>query len=169
MPPAAVALAVVDVPLTDPRALDPALKTGAYLPNLRAVRAARGRGADEALRRDRDGWVATGATSNLVAVVGGRIVTPAIAAGIRPGVTRARLLALAATAGHPIDERSLTDAELVGADALVITSSIRGVVPVADLTLGDARRAWSGPDPIARSLIGAYDEYVAEVATRGAG
>ncbi len=134
------------------------------------MRAARARGADEALRRDRDGWVATGATSNLVAVVGGRIVD----AGDRRGHPARRdprpLLALwPATAGHPIDERSLTDAELVGADALVITSSIRGVVPVADLTLGDARRAWSGPDPIARSLIGAYDEYVAEVATRGAG
>ncbi|MCE9573811.1 MAG: aminotransferase class IV, partial [Deltaproteobacteria bacterium] len=123
----------------------------------------------EGLRRDRDGRIATGATSNLIAIVAGRIVTAPLRAGIRPGVTRARALALAAARGHGVDERDLTDAELVGADAVLIASSIRGLVPAHALVVGEARRQWSGPDPIARALVGAYDEYVAEVATRAAG
>jgi branched-subunit amino acid aminotransferase/4-amino-4-deoxychorismate lyase len=168
-PPAALTVAVVDHPLGDPRTLDPALKTGAYLPNLRALRAGQRRGADEALRRDRAGRIATGATSNLIAIVAGRVVAPPRAAGIRPGVTRARVLALAGARGLVVEERDLDDAELVGADGLLIASSIRGVVPVGALVLAGPARQWSGPDPIGAALVAAYDQYVAEVATRAAG
>lgn len=146
--PAPIAIAVVDVPLSDPRTLDPSIKTGSYLPNLRAQRAARATGADEGVRLTIDGAVATGATSNLFAVIGGTLVTPPLALGIRDGVTRARVVAVT-------DARELRFGpdELAAADEVFVTSSIRGVAPAGRT------------GPRTREIAHAYLAF----ATRGAG
>jgi branched-chain amino acid aminotransferase len=152
-----LALALVDVPLSDPRTLDPSLKTGSYLPNRRALAAARAQGADEAVRLGPGGAVASGATSNLFAVIDGALVTPPLALGVRDGVTRARVRALAPDAV----ERAFGPEALARASEAFVTSSIRGVAPAASLA---GVVGWPAPGPRAREIAEAYLAF----ASRGA-
>lgn len=112
-----------------------------YLPNLLALREAKRRGAQEALFVDAGGHVLEGASSNVFVVAGGRLATPPVAAGILPGITRAHVLAAAAALGIPCDERALSLDELLAADEVFVTSSIRellSVVRVDERTVGGA-------------------------------
>jgi branched-chain amino acid aminotransferase len=164
-------LALVDRPLPDPRALDPSLKTGSYLPSLLALRDARAIGADEAVRTGPGGAIAEGATSNLFAVVAGTVVTPPAALGIRAGVTRARVLDLARAVGVAAAERILTPAALAGAGEVFITSSLRGIAAAGCLVdaVGDELAVWPAPGPVTARLAAAYARFLGEVARGGAG
>lgn len=128
--PLEVTLAVVDWPVAR-RARGH--KTLAYLDSVIAKELARAAGADEAVRLDADERVVECATSNVFAVLGGTVVTPPTDRGALPGVVRARLLALCASAGIASRVRDLTVRDLRGADELFVTSSLRGVVPVVRL------------------------------------
>jgi branched-chain amino acid aminotransferase len=133
-----------------PAGADPAAKTGAHLPHVLAVRAARAAGAHEALLLDGRGFVTEGASSNVFAVRAGRLLTPPLAAGILPGVTRGLVLALARERGVPCQESPLTAAELEGADEVFITSTVREMVPVT--RLGEKRVGRGEPGPVTRAL-----------------
>ena len=115
------------------RALDPAAKTGNYMNNLLALDEARGEGADDAILLNDAGEVTEATTSNVYLVVDGRPATPRLAAGILKGTTRSRVLALAAAAGEPIEERRIGAAELRRASEIFLSSSVRGVLPVVTL------------------------------------
>jgi len=123
--PRELSLAIVDWPIA--RRARPARKTLSFLDHLIARKLAADAGADEAVRLDADGHVAECATANIFAVIAGTVVTPP-AAGILPGVTRARVLAHT----HGV-ERVLTVPELRAADEIFVTSALRGVVPVTAL------------------------------------
>lgn len=153
-----VALAVVAVERTSPRALDPSIKSGNYLNNILALAEARRRGAHEAILLNVEGKVAEGSTSNLFVALGGRLATPPLAAGILPGVTRRRVIELCAAAGIDAVERDFTVADLATADEAFLTSSIRGVLPVASI---DDRPLPGAPGPLSRRLVAAYDDFVA--------
>jgi branched-chain amino acid aminotransferase len=147
---------VAAVLLGDPRpaAADPGAKTGAHLPHVLAVRAARAAGAHEAVLVDGRGFVTEGATSNVFAVRRGRLVTPPLAAGILPGVTRGVVLALAREAGVLADESPLAAAELEGAEEVFITSTTREIVPVT--RLGERPVGKGAPGPVTRALHRAF-------------
>jgi branched-chain amino acid aminotransferase len=133
---------------------EPAAKTGARLAHARAQRAAREAGAHEALFLGSDGTVTEGASSNLFAVRGGRLLTPPLEAGLLAGVTRAVVLRLARAAGLPVTEERLDPAALRTADELFITSTAREVLPVVRLEgapVGDGR-----PGPVTRRLHAAF-------------
>jgi branched-chain amino acid aminotransferase len=157
-----IAVRVVGVERTSPRALDPAIKSGNYLNNILALAEARRAGADEAVLCDAAGRVAEGATSNTWCVRGGEALTPPLAVGLLPGITRWRLLQLAAAAGIPCREAELRGADLRDADELFITSSIRGVLPVSRI---DDRVLPVGA--ITRRLAALYEGFLGRVA-RGA-
>ncbi len=125
-------------------------KLGNYLASALALRTARDAGAEEALVVNREGLVVEGPTSNLFAVLKGELVTPPLEAGILAGITRGRVLALAAEQGIAVRFRALTIAELQQADELFLTSTIREIVPVVrvdGLTIGDGK-----PSEITRKL-----------------
>jgi branched-chain amino acid aminotransferase len=125
-------------------------KVSNYLSNLLAIREAKTRGAQEALTVDARGHVVEGATSNVFVVRGGRIATPPEDAGILAGITRAHVLAAAAVAGSPVEQRVLTPDDLYAADEVFITSSIRELLPVVrvdDRVVGEGR-----PGPVVRDL-----------------
>ncbi|HEY3498692.1 MAG TPA: aminotransferase class IV [Polyangiaceae bacterium] len=105
-------------------------KVSNYLIAVLATRAAEQSGAEESLVLDRAGRVAEGSTSNVFFVKDGVLVTPPEEAGILLGITRDKLLGLAAEWGVPVELRSFLPAELLGADEAFITSSIREVAPV---------------------------------------
>jgi branched-chain amino acid aminotransferase len=124
-------LEIVGVERTSPRAVDPALKSGNYLNSILALAEARRAGAYEALMCDAQGRVAEGSTSNLFIVRAGRVETPASEVGLLAGITRHRIMGLARDAGLEVTERTLMPADVRTADEVFITSSIRGILPIA--------------------------------------
>jgi branched-chain amino acid aminotransferase len=104
-------------------------KVGNYLVAILAMRAARDAGASEALIVDAGGRVVEGASSNVFAVVDGRLVTPPEDDGILLGITRRLVLEVAREQGLPVELRSLTVDELYAADEAFVSSSIRELLP----------------------------------------
>jgi len=89
-------------------------------------RQARAAGFDEAILLDRDGRVVEGTRTTVWVERDGRLLTPPLAAGGLPGVMRAHLLA-----HHPAAaEASLTQADLLGADAVYLSNAVRGLFRV---------------------------------------
>jgi branched-chain amino acid aminotransferase len=109
------------------------LKTLGYLDAILALREATSAGADDALLLDTRGFVACSSVANIVAVMGSRLVTPALAHGVLPGTQRARLLRLAAEAGLAPAEVTLCPADLAIADAVFLTNSLRLLSPVTEI------------------------------------
>jgi len=151
-------LAVVGVQRTPKRAVDPSIKSGNYLNNIMALAEARKEGAHEAVMCDAHGRVAEGSTSNVFVVQSGVLVTPPIEVGLLPGITRSRVLALAAADGIEVREHILTPDDLMGADEVFITSSIRGVLPIAEVS---ERRLAEAPGPLTRRIMNLYREFLA--------
>ncbi|MGA2448138.1 MAG: aminotransferase class IV [Polyangiaceae bacterium] len=133
-------------------------KVANYLESILALREAKARGAAEALVVDSRGFVVEGTTSNVFAVLGGRLVTPPVQAGILPGITRAHILRAATALGLPVVERTLLRDELFAADEVFITSSIRELFPVVRV---DGRSIAGGlPGPTGRALHRRFRESV---------
>jgi PQQ system protein len=76
-----------------------------------------------------DGEVLEAAWGNLWALEGRRLTTPRADGRLLPGVTRARLLALAGDLGLEAVEAPLSLARLARVDAIVVTSALRMAVP----------------------------------------
>jgi branched-chain amino acid aminotransferase len=129
-------------------------KLGNYLLAVLATEAARAADAEEALLVDREHNVLEGATSNVFAVRAGRLITPPIALGILPGITRAHVLLVAKELSLEVEERPLLVSELSGLDELFISSSIRELVPVVRV---DGQAIGAGvPGPLAQRLLEAF-------------
>lgn len=128
--PTRLSLATVDAPVLG---RGHGRKTLAYLDHVLARELARAAGADEALRLDARGDIAEGATCNVFAVLAGVVATPATEAGILPGIVRARVLEVCDMLALPTRVGPLAPRELVDADEVFVTSSLRGVVAVTCL------------------------------------
>lgn len=117
------------------------LKTLGYLDNILAAREAAGQGAEDALFLNCGGRVACSTIANVFIVSGRDLLTPPIAEGVNPGIVRALLLESAGRAGlHPA-EQPLAPADLLSADAVFLTNSVRFLSPAAALdgaVLGEA-------------------------------
>ena len=152
-----VDVAIVGVRRNSPRAIDPSVKSGNYLNNVLALGEAKRRfGAYEAVMCDAEGRLAECSASNIFAVEGGRVLTPALEIGILHGITRQKVLELAAQAGIPTEEAELSPDDLRRADEAFLTSSVRGVLPVVRV---DGEPIGSGkPGPVTRKLMALYDQ-----------
>ncbi len=154
----AVALLHASRPTDDERASG--AKASNYLANLLAVHEAKQKGAQEALMLGRRGQILEGASSNLFIVKDGVVRTPEHQAGILMGITRAAVLAAAATEGIGVEEGEVRPEDLYGADEAFITSSIREVMPVVS---ADGRTIGPGaPGSVTKRLHEAYLRTVAQ-------
>lgn len=106
------------------------LKTPGYLDAVLAARDAAAAGFDEVLFRNTRGQVACAGTGNLFGILGDRLVTPPLADGVLAGIVRAEVLGLAGAAGLRPEARSLALPELLAADAVFLTNSLRLIAPV---------------------------------------
>ena len=109
------------------------------------------RGVDDALLVERaSGLVGEATNANVVALIGDVAVTPPID-GLLPGVTRSLVLELLPSLGVEVQERPLLLDELPGARGVLLTTSVRGLVPAVSLDGSAARaalaRAARGPRP----------------------
>jgi len=146
-----VAVIVSSVRRNHPSALDPALKCCNLLNNALAMQEARERGALEPIMLNHEGHVAEGAGSNVFLVKDGVLVTPPLSAGILAGVTRAVVLERAAALGVPLREAVVHVPELLAADEVFITSSLKELVPVR--TVDGVEIGGGRPGPVTRRLL----------------
>jgi para-aminobenzoate synthetase / 4-amino-4-deoxychorismate lyase len=107
---------------------------------------------------DEDGAVLEASRANLFAIRDGALFTPPLDGRILPGITRMRVLEIAAGADIEARETELHRDNLLGADEVFLTGSVRGVERVRALdgvslpangeiaaNLGTMlRRAWTG-------------------------
>lgn len=133
-----------------------AVKSSNYLSSVLALRAARERGAYEALMCDPSGCISEGASSNFFSVAAGQVHTPPLSLGLLAGVTRAAVMDLAGAAGTSVVETPFGVEAALAADEAFLTSSIRGILPVVRL---DGKAIGSGrPGPVTRLLMERYRE-----------
>lgn len=114
-------------------------KPAGYLNNMLAVARAQQRGDDDALLLGVQGELLEGATSSLFLVRDGEVLTPPLALGILPGITRERVIGAARALGLSVRERLLTIHDAYRAHELFLTSSVRqvvGVVAVDGVSIG---------------------------------
>ena len=154
-----VPVIVASVRRNNPRALDPAIKSGNLINNILAVREAQAAGAFEPILLNDNGEVAEGASANVFVVKGGAGLTPPLGAGILPGATRQLMLEIGGGLGIPMREETLLVADLLDADEAFITSTLKEAVPVRAVDgkpVGDGR-----PGPVTLRLLKAYRDYAA--------
>jgi branched-chain amino acid aminotransferase len=159
-------VALVAVRRNPRRALDPSVKSGNYLNNILALAEARREAAYESVMLNPDGRLVEGSTSNvfLAPAGGGGVVTPAFEDGLLDGITRRRVLELAVEAGIPAAEAHLGADDLLGAAEAFLTSSIRGILPIARV---DGRALPAAPGPLTRELMRRYQAFLDSVAREG--
>lgn len=156
----AVTLATRKIPAA---CLDPAMKTGNYLPNILARRELERHGLFEGVVLSVAGAVVSGTVSNLFLVEGGVLRTPDEASGCRPGVTRRIVLDLASALGLDAAVAPISPAELARAEEAFFTNTLMECLPVRHLDGRPLGSAASGS--ITRRLGAAYRAEVARTSS----
>lgn len=143
-----------------PGHVPPEIKSGNYLSSVLGLAAARRRGAYEALMLDLHGQLCEGASSNFFAVIGGRLCTPPRSAGILAGITRGVVIKLASSNGIPVSEEPLSLADAQTAEEAMLTSSIRGIMPVS--RIDERLISTVCPGPLTRRLMHLYENLIGD-------
>ena len=135
-------------------------KTHNYLPGILArlelQRAARdGVTADEAVMRTPEGYLGSGAASNVFFVDGGTLKTPTTDLPVLPGVTRSVVLSLAAEEGFPVEQGRFDVDDLRSADEALLTNSTWELRPVKSIDGIDCSQG-----PMTKLLARLFDERV---------
>lgn len=107
------------------------MKSASYAENLLALNDARQRGFDDAVFLNEKNLICETATSNLFAVMNGKIHYPPDDSGCLPGITRSLIIELAGKNGIALSVAPMTEVDLLNSDEVFITSAIRGVVAVS--------------------------------------
>jgi branched-subunit amino acid aminotransferase/4-amino-4-deoxychorismate lyase len=151
--------AVIATGRRDPAHPLASVKTTSRADHVHAKLEAEQAGADDAIALTTDGRVAEATTANVAIIVGKRVLTPPLSAGILAGTTRDWLLRPegAAALGLSASEAWITPADLLAADEVLLCSSVAGFQPLVALDgasiggglpgpwsarLREAREAW---------------------------
>lgn len=97
------------------------IKSLNYGDNILALQEAQRHGANEAIMLNNAGYVTCASAGNIFAISGGQIVTPPLSDGVLDGVARRIFMQR-----YAVIERRITPEELMGADHVFLTNSIRG-------------------------------------------
>lgn len=136
-------------------------KTGNYLNSVLALGEAKRRGYDDALLLDTHGRVAEATSANVFIARNDALCTPAQEAGPLMGVTRGLILEIARAEGIEVSECELTPDDLIAADELMLTSTLREVLPVVSV---DERAIGQGrPGPVAKRLLALFRQRALEM------
>jgi branched-subunit amino acid aminotransferase/4-amino-4-deoxychorismate lyase len=133
-------------------ALSSRWKTLSYIDNVEARRRASIRGCGEALLLNERGEIACASAANVFWIEGETLFTPSLDCGVLAGVTRARLLQIAKSKGVDAREGRFGLDALRTADALFLTNSVAGVVPVASLVGAAGERHFDAAGALAQTL-----------------
>ena len=110
----------------------------------------------------RDGQLTDASASSVHVVIGGELRTPPNSWKLLPGTTRGVIEEVAERAGVAARTVAVSEAELRGADEILLGAATREVQPVSRL---DGRAVGTGkPGPVWRKLSDAYQAYKRELA-----
>ncbi|HJW58898.1 MAG TPA: aminotransferase class IV [Actinomycetota bacterium] len=123
----------------------PGVKTISYAVNMAAQRAARARGADDAVMVGLGGELLEAPTANLWWRTGHTLHTPSLDLGILAGITRTVLRELAPGLGLKVLEGVFTAEDLAAADEAFLSSSTREIMPVVEVDGAPVADARPGP------------------------
>jgi 4-amino-4-deoxychorismate lyase len=123
----------------------PGVKSTSYAVNMAAQRAARARGADDAVFVGLGGELLEAPTANLWWRTGDTLQTPSLQLGILAGITRAALFELAPGLGLRVLEGVFTAEDLLAADEAFLSSSTREVMPVVEVDGSPVADGTPGP------------------------
>lgn len=123
----------------------PGVKTTSYAVNMAAQRAARAKGADDAVFVGLGGELLEAPTASLWWRSGDTLYTPSLQLGILAGITRAALLELAPGLGLRVLEGVFTAEDLLAADEAFLSSSTREVMPVVEVDGAPVADGTPGP------------------------
>lgn len=112
------------------RSLLSGVKALSYLDAIVAMREAAAKGHNDVLFLNTADRVACASAGNLFALIDDKLVTPPLSDGVLPGVIRGFLLDQCGALGLAPQERSLDLEELLEADAVFMTNSLRLIAPV---------------------------------------
>jgi D-alanine transaminase len=105
----------------------------------------------------RDGFLTEGAASNIFVVRSGVLLTPPKTHLMLPGITYDVVLELARANAMPNEVRAVTEAELLGAEEVWLTSSTKEVLAI---TRVDGEQLGNGkPGPKFRRMYSLYQDY----------
>ena len=136
-------------------------KTCNKLPQILARAEADATGADEALLLNTDGFVVEGASSNLFWIEREVAFTPALAAGILAGVTRATVLEICRKLKISVREKNVRPKDLVRADGICLSLSSFGIVEAKSLNRNKIKQS-----PLTKQIACAYNEILAKETSR---
>jgi branched-chain amino acid aminotransferase len=137
------------------------VKTTSYAVSVAGRVFAKRAGADDALFLGGHKRILEATGSNLFVVEGDRMRTPSLDDAVLPGVTRRYVMGVAAKEGFEVTEATLYMGDLLAADEVVLTSSLREVYPARSVD-GQPLRI-SG---FAERLREAYHAFVLETLAR---
>ncbi|SDU21495.1 branched-chain amino acid aminotransferase/4-amino-4-deoxychorismate lyase [Verrucomicrobium sp. GAS474] len=130
---------------------DARYKTLSYLTHWQARKSAEAAGHDEGLLLNENGYLASGAMTNLFWVRKGQIHTPALDCGCRNGAVRRWIFAQFSGKPGKIVEGYFPPSVLEEAEEIFLTNSWIGIRPVIRLD------GWEiSPGPVTRKLAGQY-------------
>jgi branched-chain amino acid aminotransferase len=141
----------------DPNIIPPQAKvTGGYVNSALAKLEAVRNGYDEALMLNHTGSVSEGTGENVFIVHNGELITPPLAAGPLPGITRESIIQIAADLGTPVTENMLTRADLYAAEEMFCVGTAAEVTPIREID----GRVIGKPGPITLAVQQKYFEIV---------
>ena len=111
----------------------PGVKSTSYAVNMAADAEAKRRGADEAIFVDGGGVVLEGSVTNVWWRRERLLHTPSLDLGILAGVTRQSILELAGPCGYEVEEGAFPLDDVLDADEVFTSSSVREILPVVEL------------------------------------
>lgn len=137
------------------------IKTVSLMGNILGMLEGQAHGAEEAIFH-RDGLVSEGASTNVLIVRGGEVVTPPVESEppILHGVMRARMIEACVDVGIPCTVRPIAVEELACADEILLSASKRMLSSV-DMLDGVPVRGARSPDALAPRVLGALRARVA--------
>lgn len=147
---------VTAITLPDNRWLNCHIKSISLLPNVLLRQEAQDKGADEAILI-RNGHATEGAASNLFIVRQQCIITPPKSPMLLPGVTRDLVVTIARNKNICLKEQPITEAELLQADEIWLTSSTKEVLPVT--RVNDKIISRGKPGPLWHEMYLSYQDY----------
>ncbi len=150
-----VAEAVDVALLQSPTARGSSAKSTSRQSAVLALRAVEPAGCREAVYV-RDGRVLEGISSNVFAVCGGCLLTPPVEDCL-PGITRGRVLELAAKSGLPLAETVLTVAQLLDCQELFITNAVQGLRAVRTVDGRPIAAPDDRPNGVFEALLDLYE------------
>jgi len=152
-----VRVVIVDVVRNHPESVNPMIKSNNLMNSALAMQEALRSNAFEGVMRNYRGELTECTTANLFIVKRGIALTPPLASGLLPGITREFLFDVGKEVGVDVREHVLRDEDLFGADEAFLTSTTREAVPI--VTVNDRRIGTGVPGPVTWKLLEGFRRF----------